>query len=47
MKIFVDNWRWQGVPFLLTSGKQMKKKMTEIAIQFKEPPHLLFDFFDR
>jgi glucose-6-phosphate 1-dehydrogenase len=42
MKIFVDNWRWQGVPFLLTSGKRLNKKMTEIAIQFKAVPHSMF-----
>jgi glucose-6-phosphate 1-dehydrogenase len=42
MKIFLDNWRWQGVPFYLTSGKRMAKKSTEIAIQFKEIPHSMF-----
>ena len=42
MKVFVDNWRWQGVPFLLTSGKRLKKKITEIAIQFKAVPHSMF-----
>ena len=38
----VDNWRWQGVPFFLRSGKRMPRRVTEIAIQFREPPHLLF-----
>jgi len=42
MKIFLDNWRWQGVPFYLTSGKRLAKKLTEIVIQFKEIPHSMF-----
>jgi len=42
MKIFLDNWRWQGVPFYLTSGKRLAKKRTEIVIQFKEIPHSMF-----
>jgi glucose-6-phosphate 1-dehydrogenase len=39
----VDNWRWQGVPFYLRSGKAMAEKSTEIMIQFQCPPHLMFD----
>jgi glucose-6-phosphate 1-dehydrogenase len=42
MEVFIDNWRWQGVPFYLTSGKRLAKKMTQIAIQFKEVPHSMF-----
>jgi glucose-6-phosphate 1-dehydrogenase len=42
LQLFVDNWRWQGVPFYLRSGKQLTAKTTEIAIQFKAVPHLLF-----
>jgi glucose-6-phosphate 1-dehydrogenase len=42
MKVFVDNWRWQGVPFYLSSGKRLAKKLTEIAIHFKEIPHSVF-----
>lgn len=42
MKLYVDNWRWEGVPFYLRSGKRMAKRVTEIAIQFKRPPMLLF-----
>jgi glucose-6-phosphate 1-dehydrogenase len=42
MKIFVDNWRWQGVPFYLCSGKRMAEKRTEIVIHFKEVPHSMF-----
>jgi glucose-6-phosphate 1-dehydrogenase len=42
MKIFMDNWRWQGVPFYLGSGKRLAEKRTEILIQFKEIPHSMF-----
>jgi glucose-6-phosphate 1-dehydrogenase len=42
MKIFLDNWRWQGVPFYLTSGKRLGQKLTRIAIQFKQVPHSMF-----
>jgi glucose-6-phosphate 1-dehydrogenase len=42
IRFFIDNWRWQGVPFYLRSGKAMAKKFTEIAIYFKEPPHIMF-----
>jgi len=42
MKVFIDNWRWQGVPFYLTSGKRLAQKKTEISIQFKEIPHSMF-----
>ena len=42
LKIFIDNWRWQGVPFYLRSGKVLADKTTEIAIEFKRPPHSLF-----
>jgi len=41
-KVFVDNWRWQGVPFYLRSGKRMVRKLTEIVIQFKRVPYLMF-----
>ncbi|MFQ5465893.1 MAG: glucose-6-phosphate dehydrogenase, partial [Thermodesulfobacteriota bacterium] len=43
MKVHVDNWRWQGVPFYLRSGKRLKNRFTEVAIQFKQVPHLLFE----
>ncbi len=43
MKLHIDNWRWQGVPFYLRSGKALKEKSTEIIIEFKPPPHMLFD----
>lgn len=42
MKVNLDNWRWQGVPFYLTSGKRLDQKLTEIAIQFKSVPHSMF-----
>ena len=42
MKVFIDNWRWEGVPFFLTSGKRLGEKRTEIAIQFREIPHSMF-----
>jgi glucose-6-phosphate 1-dehydrogenase len=42
MTLFVDNWRWADVPFYLRTGKRLPAKVTEIAIQFKRVPHLLF-----
>jgi len=42
MRVFIDNWRWQGTPFYLMSGKRMGEKVTDITIQFKEVPHSLF-----
>ncbi len=42
LKLYVDNWRWQGVPFYLRSGKLMPAKVTEITVQFKDVPHKLF-----
>ena len=42
IKLSVDNWRWKGVPFYLRSGKAMSCRTTQIVIQFKEPPHMLF-----
>ncbi|MEM9543213.1 MAG: glucose-6-phosphate dehydrogenase [Cyanobacteria bacterium P01_E01_bin.42] len=42
MKLEVDNWRWKGVPFYLRTGKRLPKKVTEIAIHFKEVPLLIF-----
>jgi len=42
MKLAIDNWRWEGVPFYLRTGKRMATRVTEIAIRFKAPPLLLF-----
>jgi glucose-6-phosphate 1-dehydrogenase len=43
LELYIDNWRWAGVPFYLRAGKRLAKRVTEIAIQFKPVPHLLFD----
>lgn len=43
IRLFVDNWRWQGVPFYLRSGKALERKATEIVLQFKRPPRAMFD----
>jgi glucose-6-phosphate 1-dehydrogenase len=42
MKLYIDNWRWSNVPFLLRAGKRLPKKTTEIAIVFHKIPSLLF-----
>ena len=42
LKLLIDNWRWKGVPFYLRSGKALSCRTTQIVIQFKEPPHLMF-----
>jgi glucose-6-phosphate 1-dehydrogenase len=42
VKLSIDNWRWQGVPFYLRSGKAMSCRTTQIVVQFREPPHMLF-----
>jgi glucose-6-phosphate 1-dehydrogenase len=42
VKMHVDNWRWQGVPFYLRTGKELKQKVTEVILQFKRVPVLLF-----
>ena len=42
LKLYVDNWRWKGVPFYLRSGKSLERKATEITIEFQRPPHLMF-----
>jgi glucose-6-phosphate 1-dehydrogenase len=42
IKLNVDNWRWQGVPFFLRSGKAMSCRTTQIVIQFRAPPHMIF-----
>jgi len=41
-KLFIDNWRWKGVPFYLRTGKRLVSKDTEIAITFKKVPHSMF-----
>ena len=42
VKLAIDNWRWQGVPFYLRSGKAMSCRTTQIVIQFRSPPHMVF-----
>lgn len=42
VRLQIDNWRWQGVPFYLRSGKNLKEKLSQITIEFKKPPHMLF-----
>ncbi len=43
IELFIDNWRWQGVPFYLRSGKMLSDKVSQIAIRFGRPPHQMFD----
>jgi glucose-6-phosphate 1-dehydrogenase len=43
IKMFVDNWRWSGVPFYLRHGKRLPKRASEIAVQFKDVPEVLFN----
>ena len=43
IKLYVDNWRWQGVPFYVRCGKALARKSTEIIVEFKAPPSVMFD----
>jgi len=43
VRFHIDNWRWQGVPFILWTGKRLPKRVSEIMIRFKKPPFNLFD----
>lgn len=43
LRLFIDTWRWDGVPFYIRMGKQLPKKATEISIHFKDAPNHLFD----
>ncbi|AOY82866.1 glucose-6-phosphate dehydrogenase [Moorena producens JHB] len=42
LKLLIDNWRWQGVPFYLRTGKRLPKKVSEISIQFRKVPLMIF-----
>jgi glucose-6-phosphate 1-dehydrogenase len=42
MKLYIDNWRWSGVPFYMRSGKRLSASKAEIAIQYRAVPHLMF-----
>lgn len=46
LRLFIDNWRWKGVPFYLRSGKALSQKVSEIIIEFQRPPHLMFHLKD-
>ncbi|MBD3314153.1 MAG: glucose-6-phosphate dehydrogenase [Chitinivibrionales bacterium] len=46
LKAFVDNWRWQGVPFYLRTGKRLPQKLTQIVISFRQPPVCFFRRFE-
>lgn len=43
VRFYIDNWRWQGVPFILWTGKRLPKKVSEVMIRFRNPPFNLFD----
>jgi glucose-6-phosphate 1-dehydrogenase len=40
LKLYIDNWRWDGVPFFLRTGKRMKRKLTQFVINFRPAPHI-------
>jgi len=42
IRCFIDNWRWEGIPFYLRTGKRLPKRSTEIAIRFRVAPHRIF-----
>lgn len=42
LRLFINNWRWQGVPFVLQTGKRMPARLTRIAVTFRRPPVALF-----
>jgi len=44
LKLFIDNWRWGGIPFYIRAGKRLPAKFTEVVIHFKPTPHKLFCF---
>ncbi len=46
LRLEVDNWRWQGVPFYLRTGKRLARHLTQIAVTFRQPPVCLFQTFD-
>jgi glucose-6-phosphate 1-dehydrogenase len=46
LKLYIDNWRWKGVPFYLRSGKVLAQKSSEIIVEFQRPPHLVFHLDD-
>ena len=42
LKCFIDNWRWEGIPFYLRTGKRLPRRSTEIAVRFRVAPHKIF-----
>jgi glucose-6-phosphate 1-dehydrogenase len=42
MRVFVDNWRWAGVPFFLRAGKRLSRRLAEVVVHFRDPPYPLF-----
>jgi glucose-6-phosphate 1-dehydrogenase len=46
IKLFVDNWRWKGIPFYLRSGKSLVEKTSQVIVEFQRPPHLMFHLPD-
>ena len=47
LRVFIDSWRWQGVPFYLRTGKRLPTRLTQVAVTFREPPVPLFKSFER
>ncbi len=47
LRVFIDSWRWQGVPFYLRTGKRLPSRLTQVAVTFREPPVALFKSFER
>ncbi|MDH3607246.1 MAG: glucose-6-phosphate dehydrogenase, partial [Acidimicrobiia bacterium] len=43
LRLHIDNWRWQGVPFYLRTGKRFPQRLTQIVVRFREPPVCLFE----
>lgn len=43
LRLHIDNWRWQGVPFYLRTGKRFQERLTQIVVRFREPPVCLFE----
>jgi glucose-6-phosphate 1-dehydrogenase len=43
LQVFIDNWRWAGVPFFMRTGKRLPKRASEVLVQFKEVPPVLFN----
>ncbi len=46
VKLYIDNWRWKGIPFYLRSGKSLAAKTSQVIVEFQQPPHLMFHLPD-